>query len=208
MNIKDIKKQLEKLENNEDRLDYLKKLLKKVDDEELEEAILSLIKGIEGLESKLENLPDIAPTRRQLELDDVEHDIETQEIQVAPRQTRARPDLNILQREEENIETNYTTSNYTINLVPQYLTQSIISYESLANQGIETSRIEESLIRENILNPESPLTDLSREQLHVKVRDLMPFASTEEIIKYEDKVLWDLKDSKKSSHLKYIPKLR
>ncbi len=208
MNIKDIKKQLEKLEDNEDKLEYLNKLLEQVEDEKLKEFIKSLIKDIESLESKLEKLPDLTPIRRQVELDEVEHDIESREVQITPQRSIARPDLMMMPREQENIETNYAPGNYSINLVPEYLTQTITTYESFATEGAEISKIEQNLVRENILNPESPLSELTREQLHVRVRELMPFASPEEVIRYEANIITGLRDTKKAERLKYIPKVR
>lgn len=207
MDIKDIKKKLAKLESKEAKLHYLKELLKKAEDKDQEKFIKTLIKEIESLESKLDEMPDIAPIRKQIALDDVEHDIETREMQVTPTRPLRRPDLAIMPREEENLDVNYASSNYSINLVPQYIIPSSITYESLLDKAPEIGRIEESLVKENILNLESPLNELSREQLRIRVHELMPFATPEEVIRYEDKILNDLRD-KKAANLRYIPKLR
>ena len=210
MKLKDILKKLEEFESNDERLDYLKELLKDIEDEELITQIEELINELEeNLETKLEDIKITLGRRRELEIEDVKTDLETQERQIT-RQRINRPDINLsnINLDQENEVRYDTTQTYQSRSRPVYQApQSFFDYQSLTQKDqINTRMVEEILIKEDILSVGEAISESKRDQLRETVERFMPNASTEERINAEKQIMYDMK--LKGKELRYIPKLK
>ena len=210
MKLKDILKKLEEFESNDERLDYLKELLKDIEDEELITQIEELINELEeNLETKLEDIKITLGRRRELEIEDVKTDLETQERQIT-RQRINRPDINLsnINLDQENEVRYDTTQTYQSQSRPVYQApQSFFDYQSLTQKDqINTRMVEEILIKEDILSVGEAISESKRDQLRETVERFMPNASTEERINAEKQIMYDMK--LKGKELRYIPKLK
>jgi hypothetical protein len=204
LTIKDILKKLEKIEDNQDKLNYLYGVLDEIEDEELSKEIKEIIKKLEeSLESKLGEveIPQVKKITREIDLNELEQDVEQVQRNLPQRQT-PRPDLAIRQNEGEETEFNYSSiSNYS---TAQLYSPQSFDYQTL-QRAFDTGFIEQSLVRENILNPERTITDIEKENLNKKLRETMPGSSEERILMYQAKITEDLKKDEK---IKYVPRLK
>ena len=210
MKLKDILKELENIRDNEKRVIYLKELLEEIDDKELIKDINKLIEELEeDLESKLDNVAFPVSRKREIELDDVEHDIETQETRVT-RQVPVQPRISLQNIEEDkDIRYDFGAQTYQTSkpIVYQSNQDSFTTYESLAlHEDIDITMIEKALFQEGRIEAGSGLSEFHKDQVQETVERFMPYASVEDRIKARDKVFDDLKS--KEEKLKYIAKLR
>ena len=211
MDVKEILKNLEKLKSNEDKIKYLNEILKKIKDKDLIEEIKELIQELkDSLESKIEDVVIPVSRRREIELDEVESDIETQERQVVRQRSIPRQQI-ILPRENDDKETRYdiANSNYKpVNTTPVYQTnQPFSTYENISLQNqMNTKMVEEILVKERDFNIGQVIGDAQREEIRDTIERFVPNASAEEKIRAEEQVMYDMKF--KNKDLKYIAKLK
>ncbi len=211
MELKDILKALEKLKNNKDKIDYINKIIKEIKDKELIEELKELIKELEeDLEEKLDNVDIPLARRREIELDEVESDIEVQERQVARQRPAIRPDI-ILPRENDERETRYeaVNANYKpASNAPTYQTsQTFSNYENMSLQSqVNTKLVEEILVKERDFDVGQVINDFQREEIRDTIDRFLPNASTEEKIRAEQQVIYDMKF--KNKDLQYIAKIK
>ncbi|MEK6907443.1 MAG: hypothetical protein AABW45_02850 [Nanoarchaeota archaeon] len=201
--IEDIIKKLEELESNEDRLEYLNSILDEIEDDELKENIKEIIKKLEdSLETKLEmqDTPSLRKIAREMDFDEAELDVE--QIQRNTQQRNARPDLTIRQSEDNEANFSYSSNNNYSNT--QLYSQGLFDYQTLQGSS-NLDLVKQNLVRENILNPESPSTELERENLSKKLRESMPGMSEENLLIYQNKISTELKKDEKA---KYIARLK
>lgn len=208
LTIKEIIKKLEEFDTDEDKLFYLKKLSEEIEDKDLIGQIEELIRGFElSLEDKLEDkfgdmeLPPLRKIAREVDLSGAEQEVEQLQREVTGQRNQ-RPDLIIRQEEDHDNNFNYTSNNNyaSANL---YVAESF-DYQILQN-SFNSEIIKQNLVRENILNPEMPLTEMEKENLSKKLRETMPGLSPEQLLIYQSKISEDLRKDEKS---KYIPRLK
>ena len=200
--IKKILEKLEELETNEEKVEFLKELLKEIDDEDLINEVKELIKGLEeNLESKLNVDVPLRKISREIDIDDNELDVEQIQRNLPQRQA-ARPDLAIRQNEEDSGEFRYSSNSNYSNLA-LYSPQAF-DYQTLQS-SFNTDIMKQNIVRESILNPESSLTEIEKENLGKKLRESMPGASEEKILMYQAKITDELKKDEKS---RYIARLK
>jgi len=200
--IKKILEKLEELETNEEKVEFLKELLKELDDEDLINEVKELIKGLEeNLESKLNVDVPLRKISREIDIDDNELDVEQIQRNLPQRQA-ARPDLAIRQNEEDSGEFRYSSNSNYSNLA-LYSPQAF-DYQTLQS-SFNTDIMKQNIVRESILNPESSLTEIEKENLGKKLRESMPGASEEKILMYQAKITDELKKDEKS---RYIARLK
>lgn len=201
LNIKDIIKKLEELETNQEKIDFLNEILEEVDDEELINEIKELIDGLkENLETKLENIDvPIRKITREIEIDDTELDVEQIQRDLPQRQGQAaRPDLAIRQAEDENASFSYSSNtNYAST---QLYTPQLFDYQTL-QQSFNNDFMKQNIVRESVLNPETPLNDVEKENLSRKLRESMPGASEEDLLMYQGRIARDVKKDEKTKYV-------
>jgi len=204
LNVKDIIKKLEELENNQEKINFLNKLLEEIDDEELINEIKGLIEELkESLESKLENIEiPVRKIAREMEIDDTELDVEQIQRNLPQRQT-ARPDLTIRQmQEDEDLSFSYSSNTNYANT--QLYAPQLFDYQTL-QQSFNNDFMKQNIVRESILNPETPLNEVERENLSRKLRESMPGASEENLLMYQAKISSEIKKDEK---IKYVARLK
>ncbi len=202
MDFKNILKKLEELETNEEKVEFLKGLLEELDDEDLINEVKELIKEFEeDLESKLNVDVSLRKISREIDIDDNELDAEQIQRNLPQRQA-ARPDLAIRQNEEDLGEFRYSSNSNYSNLA--LYSQQSFDYQTLEG-SFNTDIMKQNLVRESILNPESSLTEIEKENLGKKLRESMPGASEEKILIYQAKITDELKKDEKS---RYIARLK
>ncbi len=206
MKFKDILKELEDIEDNKEKISYLNKLLKEIQDKDLIKQVKELIKEFEeDLEGKLEEEIVITPSRkREIELDDAEHDIEIQEEQIRPRVQRQTINLNAEENREVRYENNVTYQ--TRIQAPVYQGNQIsTAYELMSQQlNMKIGLIEEVLIKERDFNIGQVINESQREEIKETIDKIIPHASPEEKIMAEKKVIYNLQ----SKEHKYMTKLK
>ncbi len=197
-----ILKKLEEFESNEDKIDFLYSLLEELDDEDLVNDIKKIIKTLEeGLENKLEIDVPLRKIAREIDFDESELDVE--QIQRGLSQgTPGRPDLAIRNQDNEDLSFNYSgSSNYS---TASLYSPTSFDYQTLQN-SFDNDFMKQSVVRENILNPENVITEVEKENLNKKLRESMPGASEERILMYQAKLTDELKKDEKA---KYIARLK
>src|SRR3989338_5415283 len=158
--------------------------------------ILKKLEELETNEEKVEFLKGLLE-----ELDDNELDAEQIQRNLPQRQA-ARPDLAIRQNEEDLGEFRYSSNSNYSNLA--LYSQQSFDYQTLEG-SFNTDIMKQNLVRESILNPESSLTEIEKENLGKKLRESMPGASEEKILIYQAKITDELKKDEKS---RYIARLK
>lgn len=200
LSLKEIKKKLEEFKSADDKLDYINKLLKKINDKELVQELKKIIKNLEeSLENKLEQveIPQARKIIREIDLNETENEAEEIHNQVLRQRIPRQQDIN----EERGADFSYSSvadygNVHLYNLKPS-------DYDNMQN-SFEPNSITNRLIRENILNPLIPITEVERENLGNKLREMMPGIPEEKILIYRTQIEEDIKKNEK---IKYIAKL-
>ncbi len=200
LSLKEINKKLEEFKSSEDKINYLNKLLKEINDKELVQELKRIIKDLEeSLENKLEQveIPQARKIIREIDLNETEQEAE----EIHNRVVRQRIPRQQIINEDREIDFSYSSvTNYEnvqlYNLKPS-------DYNNMQN-SFEHGSITQRLIRENILNPLNPITEVERENLSNKLREMMPGIPEEKILIYRAQIEEDIKKNEK---IKYIPRL-
>lgn len=203
ISIKEILKKLEEFETNEDKIDYLNEVLDETEDENLAKELNKILDELENnLETKLSSIeiPQARKIIREIDLDEAEQNAE--QIQNKIQRQTARPDLTIRQNDNENLDLKYSSNNNYSNA--KIYSQGSFDYNSM-QKSFETDFMKSNIVRENILNPETALTEIEKENLAKKLRESMPGVSEEQLIMYQARITDELKKDEKS---KYIGRLR
>lgn len=61
--------------------------------------------------------------------------------------------------------------------------------------------LKQSIVRENVLNPENVITEVEKENLGRKLRESMPGASEEKILMYQAKLSDELRKDEKAKYI-------
>jgi len=200
LSLKEIKKKLEEFKSNTNKIDYINKLLKEINDKELIKELKKIIKDLkESLENRLEQveIPQARKIIREIDLNETENEAEEINNRVLRQRIPKQQSIN----ENREIDFSYSSiANYG-NIHLYDLKPS--DYNNMQN-SFEPNSITQRLIRENILNPLIPITEVERENLSNKLREMMPGIPEEKILIYRAQIEEDIKKNEK---IKYIAKL-